>query len=309
MNRNILCFCAGIILYSGLTLYAQEKASDTIERASPKHGRIEKSFDDNQGKTLKFISPEGNERKRVMEYGRTKKVGEKWVREFAIIGETLPDTGFVMVEKRTSEHTNDPRYERDSAEPGEYWDEEIELLNSDGETVAKKAFRTYPGEDLLTTSYWKNEFSKEGRHFFVYYRDEKGGGNVEVYSVTGEKLAYARAEGEIENIEISPEGSLVAGYLYLLDEKGANQKHIFLLESATNKSKVIKATGIINERIWGASFIFFNPNPVIPTGTVRVFVGVRKNYSEETVLSWGGYLNFSEIPEDLSALLVRGNKK
>lgn len=263
-------------------------------------GNAEVKFVDASGKVTKTLK---SRRKSV------NKQGDKWLIESERIADVHTGTGLVLLNtsRRLSPHDpEDGPRERDSAYPGEYWDEEVLILNAKGEVLARKQFRTWPGEDLMTTSYWKNEFSRDGSHYYVYYRDEQGGGNIEIYDVSGKMLAQGRAEREIENIEISPDGSLAAGYTYN-QEDGA--KRILLVGANDGKAKLVKAEGRINGKEWGASFIFFNPHPKIPKEKVWIGVKVHSESAGVESAAWEGYLSFEEIPSDLSTLLGQGDKK
>lgn len=260
-------------------------------------------------KGIRFLGIDGKEKKRILESGGAKKIGEKWYREAVIVGNAHEKNDFVLVETRKSEHDFDPGYERDSAAPGEYWDETVEVYNADGKLVTSKTFRTYPGEDLLTTSYWKSVISNEGRHFFVYYRDEKGGGNVEVYKVTGELLAHGRADGDVEGVDISPDGSLVAGYVYLREGEDTVRKGIWVLEANTREIKMTKAEGSYAGRHWTANFAFKRSSKEKLAGKIWLGLEVSPNFPSEKVVGWSGNLRFTEIPESLSDFFAHGDKK
>lgn len=266
------------------------------EKGSPRRG-------------VKFLTPDGKEKSRLLERGKTEKVNGKWISEFVSIGDLPEGGGLVLVETRKSEHDFDPSHERDSAAPGEYWDETLEVMSAEGDVLAKKTFRTYPGVDLLTTTYWEARTSKDGKRFFVYYRDEAGRGNVEVYSVTGEKLAHGQAPGEIEKIDSSIDGSLVAGYTRIKTEISDDYvQHIFFLDAISGQVKILKSAGTMGESSWGASFMFFSPAASVPSGKVWVAVKVKKEYKSKKT-GWSGYLSFGEVPEDLALLLKKGTKK
>lgn len=308
MNRNILRFWMGAVFCAAMPLCAQQKP-ETTNKAEIKRSKIELFNVDEQHKGVKFIS-NGKERKQITETGKIERIGDKWRREALTIEGVTEDNKFVLVGRIKSEHDYDPSQERDSAAPGEYWDEEVQILNADGEIAFQKNFRIYPGEDLLTTSYWKSEFSKEGTHFYVYYKDEKGGSNIEIYNVNGKELAQGHAPGDIQDLNITPEGRFIVGYFYSNDEK-SNQivKSIFLLDSKTNRQKNLLASGVIAGKEWGASFIVFNPNPKNPKEKVWVSVGFRKKSPAEKSIRWEGYLGFDDAPLNLADLLSLGKEK
>ena len=268
---------------------------------------------------VRFVSGKTGETKSIKSAARIKKQDKKWLYETTKIREVKKGQGLALVERtsqlekydviaynekcrKQEKYTEECADRRETAYPGEYWDKELELLNVKGETIFKKQFRVWPGEDLSFLTYWENGFSRDNRSFFVYHRDEKGGGNVDVYDVAGKLLAHGRAERDIEKIEISPDGSLVAGYVVNYGEEG-EPKFIYVLDVATGRSKLAKASGEMSGKKWGASFIFFNPNPKIPSGKLNIYVGIRKDFPEQKGLSWDGYLSFLEIPEDLENLL------
>lgn len=313
MNRNILGLCVGIIVFAVASLHAQQISTATA-KGEPRHGRIEGFMSEKDGvkrKGLRFISSDGKEKRQITENASVERNGGKWIREVTIIGEVLPNNKLVMLQKRKSVHSDDPSQERDSATPGEYWDEAVEVLNTDGDTIATNSFRTYPGEDLMTTSYWNNEFSKEGQIYFVYYRDENGGGNVEVYNVKGEKMAQGHASADIKSIEISSDGSMLAGYTYLVDgTSGKTTKHLFVLDCLKNQAKIVNAEWKNDNEEWAARFMLSSlVSPKLQSGEILIALGGIKESDGKKLRPWHGRLNFAEIPNDLSILLGRKGRK
>lgn len=322
--KKMILFVGALFLLPGM-LWAGPKSSLTEQKGSlernhngdeisavGKRSRAEMFGYEENGTSrrgVRFLTPDGKEKLRLLERGKTEKINGRWISESISIGDISEDGGPVLVETRKSEYDFDPKHERDSAVPGEYWDETLEVMSAEGDVLAKKTFRTYPGVDLLTTTYWEARTSKDGKRFFVYYRDEAGRGNVEVYSVTGEKLAHGQAPGEIEKIDSSIDGSLVAGYTRIKTEISDDYvQHIFFLDAISGQVKILKSAGTMGESSWGASFMFFSPAASVPSGKVWVAVKVKKEYKSKKT-GWSGYLSFGEVPEDLALLLKKGTKK
>ncbi|MCX5785626.1 MAG: hypothetical protein NTX59_08045 [Elusimicrobia bacterium] len=286
----------------------ESEVNESTETIKQEYIEITGGETENQRKSeVKFISSQGKLIKSIKPSSSVKKQKDKWLNEYEEIRDAQKETGLVMINRTRQLMPYDPRketYGRDSAYKGEYWDKEIETLNAKGESLFKKSFRTYPGADLMTTTYWRNAFAGDTSHFFVYYRDEKGGGNIEIYKATGELVAHGRAEHDIDKIEISPDGSMAAGYVDMYDQEG-EPKYIFLLDVKTGTTKLAKASGKINGRQWDSSF-YFNPNF---KSKACINVWIVPNYPNEKVNGWDGYLVFNEIPENLSILMKQENTK
>ena len=62
---------------------------------------------------------------------------------------------------------------------------------------------------------------------------------------------------------------------------------------------------------WGARFVLSKfIDPKFPSsGEVYIGIGETSIGKHKRLRSWGGFLKFSEIPEDLSILLEKGKKK
>jgi len=265
-------------------------------------------------KEVKFKATSGKVTKTIRTERKVKKNGDKWRAEGFELKETAKQD-FVLIDRYSVDYDYDvstsyglaPTFGRDTSSRGEYWDKEIEVLNNKGETVFKKQFRTWPGEHLTFFSYWESRFSRDGRTFLVYYRDEKGGGNVDVYDVSGKLLAHSRAERDIENLEISHDGSLVAGYIVMYGQED-EPKYIFLLDAKSGQSKLAKAKGVIGGKEWDAEFALSTQIPTpqgyknLPPSTVTIFLSSRDKRSEKD-------LGFESIPVDLMSLVPQGKAK
>lgn len=145
---------------------------------------------------------------------------------------------------------------------------------------------------------------RDGERFFVYYRDEAGRGNIEVYSSVGEKLAHGQAPGEIEKIDSSIDGSLVAGYVFLKDRVTEKIiKHIIVLNSFDARTKMIKAEESTIPG-WRARFLLSSlVSPKPEPGKIMLIVAETGTGGPNKPRKWHGKLTFEEIPEDLSSLL------
>jgi hypothetical protein len=276
-------------------------------------GNAEVKFIDASGKVTKTLK---SRRKSV------NKQGDKWLVESERIQDVHGTLVLVNREKRfedydvaahaekcrnRTEYAEECAGGRETANPGEYWEKEVELFNVRGETITKKMFRTYPQGTLVATSHWENEFSRDGSHYYVYYRDEQGGGNIEIYDVSGKMLAHGRAEREIENIEISSDGSLAAGEVYLPVGDYA-EKHIIVVDSKTGTTKLARASGKVEESEWmfWPGLLTRIPTKTgykdLPARTINLRWAFRDKRGSEKV-------TFDEIPVDLFTILSQGGKK
>lgn len=278
---------------------------------------------------IKFISSSGNVVKTFKASEKIKKQKDNWLLETEEIQDIKKDKGLVIINKtkKIENYDSVARREmckkqkgyseicaggRNSAYPGEYWDKEVEILNKKGEIIVKKQFRTYPGNDLMTTKYWENFFSKDGNHFLIYYKDEKGRGNIEVYKTSGEKRAHGIFERNITNIQLSPDGSIAGGEGLICKKKNSGCiKHLFFLDVETGKTKIVKAEGKNDSKKWGAGFSMTRIIKSKTSSLGEVYIGIGETYigKHNRLRSWGGFLKFKEIPDDLSSLFNRGKKK
>jgi hypothetical protein len=167
------------------------------------------------------------------------------------------------------------------------------VLNAKGDVLARKQFRTWPGEDLMTTSYWKNEFSRDGSHYYVYYRDEQGGGNIEVYNASGKMLVHERFASEISDLRIADDGSVVTGEISEINAEGSDISHYILLVDVVKKH-----TRRVLARGDGWTFSAF------PDKNRKVGLSLNEYALKTTAL-----FTVEAVPEDLSTLLDKGGKK
>jgi hypothetical protein len=272
---------------------------------------------------VKFIDASGKVTKTIKSGLKSvKKQGDKWLVEAERIQGVHGTLVLVNREKRfedydvaahaekcrnRTEYTEECAGGRETANPGEYWEKEVELFNARGETITKKMFRTYPQGTLVATSHWENELSRDGSHYYVYYRDGQGGGNIEIYDVSGKMLAHGRAEREIENIEISPDGSLAAGEVYLPVDEDA-EKYIIVVDRRTGNAKLVQASGKIDGSKWIVWISLLTQIPSqsgyknLPTGTVNLTWSFHEKRGAKEIV-------FDEIPVDLSIFLKQGGKR
>ena len=130
---------------------------------------------------------------------------------------------------------------------------------------------------------------------------------MDVYDISGKLLAHGRAERDIEALEISPDGSLVAGYVVMYGQENES-KYIFLLDVESGKNKLVKAKGVIGGKEWNAEFALATRIPTpqgyenLPPSTATIFLFSDDKRSEKD-------LGFENIPVDLVSLVPQDKAK
>ena len=256
---------------------------------------------------VRFGSPDGRVVK-VLEWEehRTEKEGDVWHTHGRCIADVHEGKGLVLDRLFSIRVHYPPGVERDMPEEGERWDYSLVLYRADGREVWRKSFRVYPGDDLLTTYYWRVGFSSDGNVFFVYYRDSAGVCNIEVYDTLGRMVSRGSYVHDLSGIEISSDGKIV-GAETLKKIGDRYYRHLFFVDVETGRTKLVKAEGEINGKRWTGYFILSSTPKPPPSGKIRIVV------DPHLPIPGGGVktkdVSFDEIPSDLSVLFEEGGEK
>ena len=199
----------------------------------------------------------------------------------------------------------------------------ISYVNAFGKTMWKKEFKVKAFlDDLTDLMPYFIRISENGERILFVRTDkadyDSSGFNIDLFVLDkyGTQISSAAnipfpQEGP-SDFEISRDGSIVAAILCIPDKNWDGcRRHLFFLDVETGKTKIVKAEGKNDRKEWGARFVLSKfINPKLPPSS-EVYIGIGETYigKHKRLRGWGGFLKFSEIPEDLSILLVQDKKK
>ena len=291
MNTNIFCFSIGMVVGTSLVVSAQtDSPVKTPEQDKPvriSSGPVKKDYrievkKDTEGRPLRirFLSPEN-----------------RVIKDFSPEGVKVSDNQSYLVYKSTSHVIKDMSFS------GGYVEKERILYNPEGEKKWTKIYRSYPvafDEELGDPSFGDEGISGNGERIYFNFRDEQGKYCVVVYDTEGKERAKGCAENGLNDIQISPDGKLMAA-----STVRDGIAYIFFLDVDDGKVKFVKAQ---NDAGHGGAY----PHAVVKTKNGNIplpgYITIYWDYKSGGV-SGMETLRYIDLPEDISTLFPEKGKR